>query len=84
MHISIERGNYELACIIIALKQNLDQKDYQGRTALHYGVLKEKRKVVKYLLLKGANKYIKDNQGDTPENLNIGNSSIQKLLVTFK
>ena len=81
LHICIEKGNFELACIIIAISKDLNIQDINGRTPLHLAVLKEKRKIVKLLLLNGANQYIKDNKGKLPIDLCEEDYSIVKLLV---
>lgn len=75
--------NWELACLAIALsqKEDLDFQDSYGRTSLHYAVLKEKRKIVKYLLLSGANPLIHDLEGKKPIDLSTGFADIDKLLV---
>ena len=65
-------------------KKNLDMQDNQGKTALHMASAKEKRKVVKFLMLNGASKLIQDNEGQYPADLTSGNPDIIKLLVRYK
>ena len=44
----------------------LNKQFYEGRTALHYAVIKNNAIIIKHLLEKGADPYISDNQGVTP------------------
>ncbi len=44
----------------------LNKKFYAGRTALHYAVIKKNVTIIKYLLEKGADPYISDDQGLIP------------------
>ncbi|OMJ74304.1 hypothetical protein SteCoe_26791 [Stentor coeruleus] len=78
--------NWDLAYLIIALsqKEDLDFQDMYGRTSLHYAVMKEKRKIVKYLLLRGADPLIQDLEGKKPIDLSTGFADIDKLLKRKK
>ena len=44
----------------------LNKQFYEGRTALHYAVIKNNTIIIKHLLEKGADPYISDNQGFIP------------------
>ena len=81
LHISISLGHFSLSYIIIAIGCDLDIQDTNGKTALHMAASQEKRKVVKYLMLKGANKDLPDQDGYLPIDLACNNPDIIKLLV---
>ncbi len=44
---------------------DIDQQDNKGRSALHHAVMFGRKNLVKYLTQKGANREIKDDQGQT-------------------
>lgn len=81
LHLALLHNNFELSYIIIALSDNLDIQDPNGKTALHMAVEKDKKKVVKHLKLQGAYELIKDNKGETPLDLARENKTIKNILV---
>lgn len=81
LHISVAKGHFSLSYIIIALGCDLDIQDANGKTGLHFAASQEKRKVVKYLMLNGANKDLPDQDGYLPKDLTCNNPDIIKLLV---
>jgi ankyrin repeat protein len=59
-------GNTLIAKYLIEeLYYNIDTKDYKGQTALITAVIKNYQDILEYLLSKGADKTIKDNDGKT-------------------
>ncbi|CAD8203286.1 unnamed protein product [Paramecium octaurelia] len=63
--------------------QFLDVKDLEGLTALHLATMSGNSRIVKKLLLHGANRQIKNNEGQTPADIAKSNSfqSIYKMLT---
>ena len=49
----------------------LDLKDNEGQTPLHLAASYGNTRIVRRLLLKGANRYLKNNEGKTPERIAI-------------
>jgi uncharacterized protein len=46
-------------------KSSIDSTEYQGKSALHFAVIRERADIVKLLIEIGANIEIKDNKGKT-------------------
>ena len=59
------KGAKEYADILILAGANLDDTNMNGTTALAFSATYNKMDMVKYLLDKGANKLIKDKEGNT-------------------
>jgi ankyrin repeat protein len=63
-------GNYEFALFCIDHGADINARDFNGSTALHYAVLeKETLNIARLLVLKGANTQIMDSEGNTPYDL---------------
>ena len=60
LHIACYRGNYEYAQYLVNLGADIDCKDSDGKVPLFYAAQSTSEKIVKFLILSGANKYIKD------------------------
>lgn len=52
--------------ILASNQVNLDLKDIEGQTPLHLAASYGNTRIVRRLLLKGANRYLKNNEGKTP------------------
>lgn len=52
--------------ILASNQTNLDLKDIDGQTPLHLAASYGNTRIVRRLLLKGANRYLKNNEGKTP------------------
>ena len=53
------------SAILIKNNANIDAADHDGETALMYSALDGKKNVFKFLIEKGANKYITNSNGKT-------------------
>lgn len=69
---------------LFAIGVDLNQPDYDGRTALHLASAENQLQTVKYLILNGVNHHPKDRWGGTPlaDAKKEGNKEIIKLLAT--
>lgn len=61
-----EKNDVELAKVVIDNGADIDDKDRNGNTALHYCVYYKNYELMKYLVDNGANVNIQDNNGNTP------------------
>ena len=61
LHICGQKNYYDFANMLVNLGVNVDLKDKRGKTALFYAAEKQSERIIKNLLLNGANKHIKDN-----------------------
>ena len=66
LHWACESGNIELCGLLIEQQALVDFKDRSGATALHWAAWNGHPEVIKLLLANGANKYVKDNDSETP------------------
>jgi hypothetical protein len=68
---------------LVAMGVNVDQRDENGATALHYASDKGQVEVIKVLVEHGADKEAKDAQGCTPLHLAADNGHVEatKLLI---
>ena len=64
LHIACYRGNYEYAQYLVNLGADIDCKDSDGKVPLFYAAQSTSEKIVKFLILSGANKYIKDKKNN--------------------
>lgn len=60
------KNDVELAKVAIDNGADIDDKDRNGNTALHYCVYYKNYELMKYLVDNGANVNIQDNNGNTP------------------
>ena len=60
LHLCCHKNYYEFSNILVNLGINMDLQDKEGKTALFYASEKQSFRIIKNLLLNGANKYIKD------------------------
>ena len=61
-----EKNDVELAKVVIDKGANINYKDRNGNTALHYCVYYKNYELMKYLVDNGANVNAQDNNGNTP------------------
>jgi len=61
LHICGQKNYYEFGNMLINLGVNVDLQDKKGKTALFYATEKQSERIIKNLILNGANKNIKDN-----------------------
>ena len=78
-----EDDDCELAKIIINNGADLDIKDRNGNTALHYCVYYKNYKLMELLIKEGADLNIQDNNGNTPLQLSVmrGYTNFSNLLI---
>lgn len=67
------KGNKNAMDLLLDLGSNIDSKDNDGNSCLHYAVSSRNLKIIKKLLIKGANKYYKNNKGLLPIDIAIQN-----------
>ncbi len=56
----------------------------QGRTPLHFAVIRGKRDVVEYLLKRGANPNLRDDYGNTPLHYAYENRDVKMVSILMK
>ena len=81
LHLAILENQFGFACGIIPICRSFNAQDYKGKSPLHLAVVKEKKKIVKMLKIRGADQELKDNDGDSPVGLAKSNQVIKKILV---
>ena len=75
-----QAANRDIAAMLISHGHQVEAKDWQGDTPLHYAVRKENADMVKYLLDKGAAVDVRDKGGYTPLAM-ASSSEIVRLLI---
>ena len=80
-HDAIEKGNYEVSNYLIRKLKNIDIKDSNGQTLLHFAVKYSANEIIKLLLNAGINKHIKDKFGNTAYDLSKKNLAIDIILT---
>jgi tetratricopeptide (TPR) repeat protein len=80
--LAIQMGKLPMVQLLTDQGANLEQRDAEGRTPLHYAVDESRTEIVKYLLKKGADPGAKDIKGQTAlqHAALAGNVEIGKLL----
>ena len=83
LHIAALNGNISSSLFLIAWIQNINAKDCVGNTALHLAASSQCYKIVRNLLLRGADREIKNNDDKTALDLAIAANCLYlvKLLV---
>jgi ankyrin repeat protein len=64
-----KNGNLKLLLILIDLGADINSINDKGYTALHYAVENNDERMVKHLLIRGANKFVNDRDNINPYNL---------------
>ena len=82
LHISCNIGNKNIMDLLLNLGADINYRDKKGYTPLHYAVLSENEIIIKKLIIRGANKFIKDNNNMFPYDLCEinGNNHLKNLL----
>ena len=82
IHCSCKNKNVKIVDLFIDLGADFDAQDIKGRTPLHYAVINNDERMVKHLLLRGANKFIKDENKLSPYDLafSLGDKNLVKIL----
>ncbi len=63
------KGSKQVMDLLLDLGVNINSVDKDGNTCLHYAVMSNSPRVVKKLLVRGANRELKNIKGQTPEML---------------
>jgi len=71
LHVAALEGADQTASVIIAWSKDLDAKDDWGMTALHLAAFAQCYRVVRHLLMAGAQRSIRDNKSATARDLAI-------------
>jgi len=66
---SVKSGNLDYVKLAIAQGANINFKDENGGTPLHWAVYYNRKEIVRFLLMQGADPFITDNNGITPIDL---------------
>ncbi|XP_063724858.1 acyl-CoA-binding domain-containing protein 6-like [Symsagittifera roscoffensis] len=81
IHWAADRGNYDMLKMLLdSFNADINVKDSDGQTALHYAVSCEHLEAVQLLLDFGADRTTKDNEGLLIVDLDIENKDIRELL----
>ena len=84
LHWAANQGSEICASLLLSWDHSLiDEQDNEGMTALHLATNVGSSKIIKTLLIKGANRKVQDKQGKKPSDLAIdkGDHKIAKLLA---
>ena len=69
LHIACKKGYKEIIKLLLDLGADINSRDINGYTPLHYAVISRNEYLVKKLIFRGGNKFIKDWKSRTPYNL---------------
>ena len=77
-----KNGNLKLLIILIDLGADINSINDKGYTPLHYAVENNDERMVKHLLIRGANKFISDIKNINPYNLAVllKHENLKKIL----
>ena len=83
LHVSVEKGFFEVSQLLIEVGCNTNLRSKNGRTPLHCAVANSHVNAVKLLLNNNTDANIQDAEGDTPLHLSVhrGNFEISQLLI---
>ncbi|KAG4133422.1 hypothetical protein ERO13_D08G095740v2 [Gossypium hirsutum] len=65
MHWAVDRGHLKIAEALLSRNADVNAKDNEGQTPLHYAVMCEREDIAKFLVKQNADKYSKDNDGNS-------------------
>jgi ankyrin repeat protein len=76
-------GHLATVQLLCEKSANVNDKNANDVTVLHYAALSKKPEIVRYLLGKGANRDAKDNEGKTPADWarSAGSPEVEALLT---
>lgn len=77
LHVAALEGADQTASVIIAWSQDLDEKDDWGMTALHLAAFSQCYRVVRHLLMAGAQRSLRDNKNATARDLAITRNNLE-------
>ncbi len=82
---ALQWGNIDVAKILISAKADINIKDNNGQTPLHYAVALRRWDLAKLYIMSGADTKIKDNSGDAFDEYLMRNGDIEgyKLLYSY-
>jgi Ankyrin repeats (3 copies) len=85
IHLSAMNGNSNTTILLISLIKDVNIKDIEGNTPLHFAVASQSYITIKHLLIKGGDKSMLNNNNDSPLTMAIrtGGQDIIKLIVRF-
>ena len=85
LHLSLIEGHDSAALYLTVWTTDLNSQDNEGMTALHFAALNNSYRVARNLILRGANKSLKDKQGRSPCDIALSkqNLQIKAILVGF-
>lgn len=82
---ALQWGNLDVAKSLIAAKADINIKDTNGQTPLHYAIALRRWDLAKLYIISGADTKIKDNSGDAFDDYLMRNGDIEgyKLLYSY-
>lgn len=82
---ALQWGNLDVAKSLIAAKADINIKDTNGQTPLHYAIALRRWDLAKLYIISGADTKIKDNSGDSFDDYLMRNGDIEgyKLLYSY-
>ena len=83
IHLAALEGMDNLAFVIISITKNLSEGDVEGQSPLHLATFGLNYRIIRHLLIAGADKRVVDKHGKSPEDIAKarGNPQITTLLV---
>jgi ankyrin repeat protein len=83
IHLAALEGIDNLAFVIISITKNLSEGDNEGQTPLHLATFGLNYRIIRHLLIAGADKRVVDKHGKSPEDIAKAreNPQISLLLV---
>lgn len=83
LHWAAYMGSAAASGLLVSWSLNLDKQDCDGETPLHFATIADAKRIIRNLLLKGANRHIKDSKSRTPADIakEHGNLPLVKLLT---
>lgn len=69
MHWAIDRGHLNIAKVLVDKNADVNAKDNEGQTPLHYAVVCDREAIAEFLVKQNANTAAKDEDGNSPLDL---------------
>lgn len=85
IHLAIEKGKEALVVLLISWGADLEMKDKENNTLLHYAAITNNFRLAKLLIIRGANRKSYNSEGKSPYTLaeEQGYTDILRILVKF-